>query len=122
VRSRLFKGRTCIELPDNRRGIHFAIRLSVLVRVFEDRYKDLSGALLEGIARLFTQNVRLIVYPMAVKELQRWAKAESVTEWHWQETNGLVNAEGLHPPGPLDLLYQFLLRGKFILSGSLSEC
>lgn len=98
--------------------VHFAIGLSILVRVFEDRYKDLSGALLEGIARLFTQNVRVTVYPMAAMELARWAKAESVTEWHWRETNGWVSVENLHPSGPLDLLYQFLLSSKFIVPGN----
>jgi hypothetical protein len=49
--------------------IHFAIRLSVLVRVLEDRYKDLAGTLLDGIARLFTQNVRPSNYPMASEEV-----------------------------------------------------
>ena len=51
--------------------IHFAIGLSVLLRVLKDSYKDLAGALLEGISLLFKQNVRLTVYPMTTEELRR---------------------------------------------------
>jgi hypothetical protein len=97
--------------------IHFAIGLSVLVRVFEDRYRDLAGTLLEGIARLFTQNVRVIVYPMAAEEVERRAKAAELTGWRWKETDGMVSADNLHPSAPLDSLYQYLLSSEFILPG-----
>lgn len=100
--------------------IHFAIGLSVLVRVMEDRYKDLAGTLLEGIARLFTQNVRLIVYPMSTEEVRRRAQAAGLTGWRWKETNGMVTAENMHPSGALDLLYQYLLSSGFILPGGVA--
>ena len=95
--------------------IHFAIRLSVLVRVLEDRYKDLAGTLLEGIARLFTQNVRLSVYPMAAEEVQKRVKMAGLTGWRWKEIDGMVSADNLHPSGPLDSLYQYLLSSEFII-------
>src|ERR1700739_442832 len=97
--------------------IHFAIRLSVLVRVLEDRYKDLAGTLLEGIARLFTQNVRLSVYPMAAEEVQKRVKMAGLTGWRWKEIDGMVSADNLHPSGPLDSLYQYLLSSEFIIPG-----
>ena len=97
--------------------IHFAIGLTVLVRIFEDSYKDLPGTLLEGIARLFTQNVRVSVYPMAVEELQRRAKLAGLTGWSWKETDGVVTADNLHPSEPLDSLYRYLLGSNFILPG-----
>src|SRR5207344_3262332 len=81
--------------------IHFAIGLTVLVRIFEHRYKDLAGTLLEGIARLFAQNVRLTVYPMTDEELRRRAEAAGLTGWSWKEKNGIVTADKLHPSGPL---------------------
>ena len=89
--------------------IHFAIRLTVLVRVLQDAYLNLPGSLLEGIARLFQQNVRLTVYPMAL------ADVEGLTGWSWKETAGMVYAEDLHPPEPIMFLYRYLLASHFIL-------
>jgi hypothetical protein len=95
--------------------IHFAIGLSVLVRILEDRYNELPGTLLEGIARLFTQNVRVSVYPMPLTEVQRRVAASELTGWKWKETDGMVTADNLHPSGPLESLYQYLLSSGFIL-------
>ncbi|HTQ61075.1 MAG TPA: hypothetical protein VMI32_12660 [Candidatus Solibacter sp.] len=97
--------------------IHFAMGLTVLARVFEDRYKDLAGHLLEGIARLFTQNVRLSVYPMSAEDVQQRVTVTGLTGWTWKETNGMVSADNLHPSTPLDHLYQFLLSSELILPG-----
>ena len=99
--------------------IHFAIGLSVLVRIFEDRYIDLPGRLLEGIARLFTQNVRISVYPMTAKEAQKRMTATQRAEWKWKEANGMVGAETVHLSEPLDSLYQYLLRSGLLLPGKL---
>jgi len=98
--------------------IHFAIELTVLVHVFEDRYKDLAGNLLEGVARLFTQNVRLSVYPMAAEEVQRRVKTAGLTGWRWKEIDRMVSADNLHPSGPLDSLYQYLLTSELIIPGN----
>jgi hypothetical protein len=97
--------------------IHFAIGLTVLVRIFEHRYKDLAGNLLEGIARLFVHNVRLTVYPMAEEELRMRAKAAGLTGWNWNDADGMVTADNLHPSAPLDSLYRYLLESGFILAG-----
>jgi hypothetical protein len=95
--------------------IHFAIGLSVLIRVMEDRYKNLPGSLLEGIARLFAQNVRLVVHPMRADEMKQWAASIGLTGWTWEETNGLIYADHLHPEKPLDYLYQYLMSELWIL-------
>jgi hypothetical protein len=97
--------------------IHFALGLSVLVRVLEDGYKTLAGALLEALARIFTQNVRVSVYPMPAVELRRRAEAAGLTGWSWKETDGIVTADNLHPSEPLNSLYQYLLKSEFILVG-----
>ncbi len=101
--------------------IHFAIGLSVLVRVFEDRYKDLPGRVLEGIARLFTQNVRISVYPMPAKEAQRQMTASQLAGWKWDGANETVGAEDVHLSGPLDSLYQYLLRSELVLPKRISS-
>jgi len=95
--------------------IHFAIGLSVLVRVFEDSYKGL-GTLLEALARLFSQNVRVSVYPMTTDELQSRVAADQLAGWSWKEADGVVSADNLHPSEPLDSLYQYLLGSEFVLA------
>jgi hypothetical protein len=97
--------------------IHFAIGLTVLVRIFEDSYNELPGALLEAIARIFTQNVRVSVYPMTVGDLEQRVKVAGLTGWSWKETNGVVTADNLHPGEPVNSLYQYLLGSGFILAG-----
>jgi len=95
--------------------IHFAIGLTVLLRVLDDRYRELPGTLLEGIARLFMQNVRVSVYPMAAEEVRRRVDLASLTGWRWKEKDGMIAADDLYPPEPLDHLYRYLLSSKFII-------
>ena len=97
--------------------IHFAIGLTVLVRLMEDSYKDLQGSLLEGIARLFSQNVRLSVYPMPAEDVERRVKTAGLTGWHWKVRDGIVYANELYPDAPLGHLYQYLLSSGFVLIG-----
>jgi hypothetical protein len=101
--------------------IHFALGLSVLVGVLMDRYEDLPGTLLEGLGRLFTQNVRLSVYPMPAHEVERRVQAAGLVGWRWKETDGIVSAENLHPAAPLDSLYHYLLRSGLIFSARAGE-
>jgi hypothetical protein len=98
--------------------IHFATGLTVLTRVLEDGYRDLAGTLLEALARLFTQNVRVTVYPMPAEELRRRVETDRLGDWRWEETDGMVSADNLHPSEPLNSLYQYLLRSEFILAGT----
>jgi hypothetical protein len=96
--------------------VHFAVGLSVLVWALQDRYKNLAGAVLEGVARLFTQNVRLCVFPMPATILQQRLNSIGATGWSYAEKNGMVFAEDLQPPEPLVHLYRYLLGNKYLLS------
>ncbi|MBV8865075.1 MAG: hypothetical protein JO210_06705 [Acidobacteriaceae bacterium] len=96
--------------------VHFALGLSALIFALEQRYNDLAGELLEGVARLFTQNVRLSVHPMPVAELKHRLESTGATGWRYKETNGMVYAEDLDPEEPLNHLYRFLLGKNYILS------
>jgi hypothetical protein len=97
--------------------IHFAIGLTVLVKVLEDNYNNLAGSLLEGVARLFAQNVKLSVYPMAEEEVQRRVTASGLAGWSWKAKDGMVYADEFYPKAPLGHLYQYLLSSGFILIG-----
>jgi hypothetical protein len=95
--------------------IHFAVGLSIVVLALQDSYKDLGGSLLEGLARLFRENVRLSVFPMPQQYLQQWEASGKLTGWNWIVTDGFVHADGLHPGKPLDHLYQYLLGCQFVV-------
>jgi hypothetical protein len=95
--------------------IHFAVGLSIVVWALQDRYTDLGGSLLEGLARLFRENVRLGVFPIPQENLQQWEASGKMTGWNWTVTDGLVHADELHPAKPLYHLYQYLLGCQFIV-------
>jgi len=95
--------------------IHFAVGLSTTIWALQDRYKDLGGSLLEGLAKLFRENVRLSVFPMPEAKLQQLQASGKMTGWKWKAVDGLVHANELHPPEPLDYLYQYLLGCQFIV-------
>ncbi len=96
--------------------VYFAVGLSVLVRALQDRYKNLAGALLEGVARLFSQNVRLGVYPMTEAALQAKLAELGATNWKYRVRNGLVYADDLEPAEPVNHLFRYLVSCGFIVS------
>ncbi|HET6931655.1 MAG TPA: hypothetical protein VFI45_15115 [Candidatus Acidoferrum sp.] len=96
--------------------VYFAVGLSVVVHALQDRYKNLDGALLEGTARLFTQNVRLSVYPMTEAALKARLQELGAGEWSYEVSNGLVYVDNLHPAEPINFLFRYLLACGFVVS------
>jgi|HubBroStandDraft_2_1064218.scaffolds.fasta_scaffold03680_2 hypothetical protein len=96
--------------------VYFAVGLSVMIYAMQDRYKNLDGALLEGTARLFTQNVRLSVYPMAEADLKARLAELGAGEWTYEVTDGLVYVDNLHPAEPINFLFRYLVACGFIVS------
>jgi hypothetical protein len=95
--------------------VRFVVGLSLLVRVWAYRYGKLAGSFLEALSRLFAQNVRIYVYPMSSSDLRQSMESISATDWHWTDTNGWVSARQLHPPPPLDHLYNYVLASDFLI-------
>ena len=95
--------------------VRFAVGLSLLIRAFEDIYGNLEGRLLEALARLFAQNVRIYAYPMTATELRETLKGLSAGGWEWSETNGLVSASQLRRAPPLGHLFAYLLASHFLV-------
>ena len=95
--------------------VRFVVGLSLLIRAFEDIYGNLEGRLLEALARLFAENVRIYVYPMTAADLREWLKNASVTGWEWSETNGWVSANQLRRAPPLGHLFAYLLASNFLV-------
>jgi len=101
--------------------IRFVVGLSLTVRVWEYRYRKLPGGFLEALARLFAQNVRVYAYPMSSIDLEQSIQGISATGWQWTDTNGWVSARQLHPPPPLDHLYDYILASNFLVPLEIPE-
>jgi hypothetical protein len=95
--------------------VRFAVGLSLMIRAFEGIYGNLEGRLLEALARLLAQNVRIYVYPMSSAELGERLKGFSVSGWEWSETNGMVSATQLRHAPPLGHLFAYLLASNFLV-------
>jgi len=95
--------------------VRFVVGLSLLIRAFESVYGNLEGRLLEALARLFAQNVRIYVYPMTTADLQEWLKSTSVTGWEWSETNGWVSGSQLRRAPPLGHMFAYLVASGFLV-------
>jgi hypothetical protein len=89
--------------------------LSLLVRAFDDPYFNLEGRLLEALARLLAQNVRIYSYPMTAADLREAIKLFSAIEVEWPESNPYVSAEQLLFKPPLGHLYAYLLASNFLV-------
>jgi len=89
--------------------------LSLLIRAFSDPYFNLEGRRLEGLSRLFAQNVRIYAYPMTAVDLQEAVKSFAPIGLEWSETNGWVSAEQLRVAPPLGHLYAYLLASSFLV-------
>jgi hypothetical protein len=95
--------------------VRFGVGLSLMIRAFEGVYGNLEGRLLEALARLFAQNVRIYVYPMTAADLREWLNSACVTGWEWSETNGWVSASQLRRAPPLGHLFVYLLASNFLV-------
>jgi hypothetical protein len=98
--------------------VHFAVELSTLVRALQDNYKDLDGTLLEGLGRLFHENVRLSVFPTPAAAMKDRLTA---SDWKWTEANGVIGARDIEPAEPLNHLYRYLVGSGFILPTEIAD-
>src|SRR5262249_61436302 len=96
--------------------VGLAVGLSLLVRIFQDaHYRHLDGRMLEGIARLFADNVKVYAYPMAVADLEEQLRLLSAKDWMMERTGAWVSLEQLRPPPPLCHLHDYLISSGFIV-------
>ncbi len=95
--------------------LRFIVGLSLLIRALDDPYFNLEGRLLEALARLLAQNVRIYAYPMTAIDLKEAIKVFSAIDLQWNETKGWVSAEQLRFTPPLEHLYAYLLASSFLV-------
>src|ERR1700741_2121218 len=114
-RERELYGMTALVNRYAKEPIRFVLGLSLLVRIWEDRYNHLPGSFLEALSRLLAQNVRIYAYPMNSTDLQQAVQSISAPQWQWTDTNGWVSARQLHPPPPLGHLYDYVVASNFLV-------
>jgi hypothetical protein len=114
-RDRELHGMTTFVNRYTKEPIRFVVGLSLLVRIWEYRYNSLPGSFLEALSRLLPKNVRIYAYPMNSKDLEQAVQSISTTRWQWADTNGWVSARQLHPPPPLNHLYDYVLASNFLV-------
>jgi len=117
----LFRERELYTMTDylnryTKEHVRFVVGLSLLIRVFEDRYSKLPGSFLEALSRLFAQNVRIYAYPMTSKDLRQSIQTASATDWQWTDTNGWVSASQLRLRPPVGHLYEYVLASNFLVA------
>jgi hypothetical protein len=95
--------------------VRYVIGLSLLIRAFNDPYFHLEGRRLEGLSRLFAQNLRIYAYPMIASDLRDAITGLSPTGLEWNETNLWVTADHLHVAPPVGHLYAYLLASNFLI-------
>lgn len=95
--------------------LRFIVGLSLLIQAFHDPYFNLEGRLLEALARLLAQNVRVYAYPMSGHDLERAARQSWLIDLDWTEIAGTVSAEQLRFTPPLAHLYAYLLASNFLV-------
>jgi hypothetical protein len=96
--------------------VRFAVGLSLMIQALEGFYGNLEGRLLEALARLFAQNVRIYAYPMSSIDLrERLRGIPSATNWSWDETNGMVSATRMRAAPPVGHLFAYLLASSFLV-------
>jgi hypothetical protein len=95
--------------------VRFAVGLSLMIQAIDGIYGNLEGRLLEALARLLAQNVRIYVYPMSSAELREKLTSFSLSGWEWSETNGMVSATQLRHAPPLGHLFAYLLASNFLV-------
>ncbi|PAP95624.1 hypothetical protein [Mesorhizobium wenxiniae] len=97
--------------------LRFAIPLPALIRIFDDvRYQHLEGRLLEGIARLFGSNVRVLAYPCPREKLLHLLKTDPGRGWDVDGSRQWTTADQLRPAPPLRHLYEYLLASGFLVA------
>jgi hypothetical protein len=116
----LFRERELYSMTDfvnryTKEHVRFVVGLSLLIRVWEYRYRKLPGGFLEALSRLLAHNVRLYAYPMSAVDLEESIQGVSATGWQWTDTNGWVSARQLHPVPPLGHLYDYVLASNFLV-------
>jgi len=90
---------------------------TALQLMHEAQYENLVGGLLEGLGRLFAENVKIYVYPMEADAFRQALEASAVSAGATEVVSGRwITADSLRPKPPLGHLYDYLLESGWIVA------
>lgn len=95
--------------------VRFVVGVSSVIHLFSLGHSSLEGRLLEGLSKLFAQNVCVYVYPMTPGALEESLPSALAAGWKWKSKAGLITADQLQAPPPLGHLLEYLLASKFMV-------
>jgi hypothetical protein len=95
--------------------VRFVVGVSAVIHLFSLMHGSLEGRLLEGLSKLFAQNVCVYVYPMTPGALEESLPRALAAGWKWKPKAGLITADELQAPPPLGHLLEYLLASKFMV-------
>jgi hypothetical protein len=97
--------------------MRFVVGASTLVRLFhEAQYADLMGGLLEALARLLAENVKIYVFPMEIEAFRNaLADAGIPSTLAKASAEGFVTADTIQLDSPVRHLYRYLHDANWIV-------
>jgi hypothetical protein len=97
--------------------MRFVVGASTLVRLFhEAQYADLMGGLLEALARLLAENVKIYVFPMEIEAFRRALAGAGIPSTPAKSSaEGLVTADTIQLDPPARHLYRYLHDANWIV-------
>lgn len=97
--------------------LRFVTGLSTLALILHEAYyRNLSGGLLEGVGRLFADNVKIYAAPMQPGAFQAHLRSAGVEpKCVWSDDSELITTGNLRFESPLSLLYEYLCEVGWIL-------
>jgi hypothetical protein len=88
--------------------IRLVLGVSAFARVLSESYATLPGTLLEGLAKLLAQNVKLYLYPVPLPVFAREREHDVVKRVTASSQTAMVSVDDLRCEPPLDHLFRYL--------------
>jgi hypothetical protein len=89
--------------------------VSAFARLLSESYATLPGTLLEGLAKLLLQDVKLYLYPVPLPVFLREQKQLPLERVTASSQSGMVSVDDLHCEPPLDHLLRYLRGAEWIV-------
>jgi len=95
--------------------IRLVISASEFARAFSESYSTLPGTLLEGLAKLFAENVKVYCYPVPVTAFLQERERDRMKRVSASSQTAMVSVDDLRCDPPLDHLFRYLREAGWLI-------